>query len=187
MKALDSIRNDLFKSFKFHVFAMSDRCIWKFAYRGDKCCFVTVVLLYPQCLAYTDFKYGANKEWRVNFWVRSCTFLPLWSTQSVFVWQNKWLLFTCALFGFNLFSLSWTAFGVTRTSAKVILFDLSPIWISVFSQKSYSEHLLFLLQKQPYMPITPSKGAYTYIGLCLWFNDCTYFQKYFGFALFFLV
>ena len=87
MKALDSIRNDLFKSFKFHVFAMSDRCIWKFAYRGDKCCFVTVVLLYPQCLAYTDFKYGANKEWRVNFWVRSCTFLPLWSTECC-VWQD---------------------------------------------------------------------------------------------------
>ena len=32
----------------------------------------------------------------------------------------------CALFGFNLFSLSWIAFGVTGTSAKVILFDLLP-------------------------------------------------------------
>ena len=59
----------------------------------------------------------------------------------------------CALFGFNLFSLSWTAFGVTHKSAKVILFDLFPhfnmghVICIIMCKNTYSEHLL---QMQPY-------------------------------------
>ena len=75
----------------------------------------------------------------------------------------------CALFGFNLFSLSWTAFGVTHKSAKVILFDLFPIsiWgiLSVLScVKTLIQNICF---RCSHMPIILSKGAYTYIGLCL--------------------
>ena len=92
----------------------------------------------------------------------------------------------CALFRFHLFSLSWIAFGVTRTSAKVILFDLSPIsvWgiLLVFScvktlAKKVIQDICFFCFRYSHMPIILSKGAYTFAF------DCTYFQKYFGFAL----